>query len=592
MTLCHSIRKRMSGALLRTVWACLAGALLAACSSDADDYAPGPAVPSGGYRTEIRLTVGNPAPEGRATPSGDYDPGSGIENYIDIPGQNYRFLFFADADNDENTKETYVTSLEVTHVIPLSSTASSKTYVVLGKVEEDLSRYANVKIVALANWGTYPAEPAEPAEGTGDSDAGSGTAASGSTPATLTVGQTTIADVCRQEYTLTTGAVTAAQPIPLYGVKDKTVTWDANDFCNLGTIHLLRAYAKIDVRVAKENDTDPEPTPLSSVRMRRYNTRGYCAPHDVESESDYVKNSYANDYVSWLSIPDDPGRKDNSEENALSFTKNADGTWAIYLPEYYNTGSGLNLTDRAYFEVQFEGEKNYHPIYLCEYTDGKADENKPFDLHRNNWYRYEVRKSNLDVLVAVVPYTEVSLDPGFGLDSPEMHYIPIYDSELNNILCYYDADNQKYYRKETIDGKTVYTETINPFWDVDAGTGRKIFRNDKGEIIYYYDIKTNKYYAPDNKTELGYNPLEAETDTETGWRIFRNNKGEIAYYCDQANGTYYDTDKTTPIEMDPDNAGWQVFRNAGGDVAYYYDRKTGKYYAPDKKTEIEKPDAA
>lgn len=592
MTLCHSIRKRMSGALLRTAWACLAGALLAACSSDADDYAPGPAVPSGGYRTEIRLTVGNPAPEGRATPSGDYDPGSGIENYIDIPGQNYRFLFFADADNDENTKETYVTSLEVTHVIPLSSTASSKTYVVLGKVEEDLSRYANVKIVALANWGTYPAEPAEPGEGTGGSDADNGTAASGSTPATLTVGRTTIADVCRQEYTLTTGAVTAAQPIPLYGVKDKTVTWDANDFCNLGTIHLLRAYAKIDVRVARENDTDPEPTPLSSVRMRRYNTRGYCAPHNVESESDYVKNSYANDYVSWLSIPDDPGRKENSEENALSFTKNADGTWSIYLPEYYNTGSGLNLTERAYFEVQFEGEKNYHPIYLCEYTDGKADENKPFDLHRNNWYRYEVRKSNLDVLVAVVPYTEVSLDPGFGLDSPEMHYIPIYDSDRNNILCYYDADNQKYYRKETIDGKTVYTETINPFWDVDAGTGRKIFRNDKGEIIYYYDIKTNKYYGPDNKTELGYNPLETETDTETGWRIFRNNKGEIAYYCEQTNGTYYDTDKTTPIEMDPDNAGWQVFRNAGGDVTYYYDRKTGKYYAPDKKTEIEKPDAA
>lgn len=570
MTLCHSIRKRMSGALLRTAWACLVGVLLAACSSDADDYAPEPAIPAGGYRTEIRLTVGNPAPEGRATPAGNYDPGSGVENYIDIPGRNYRFLFFAKADNDPDATETYVTSLEVTHVIPLSSTASSKTYVVLGKVEEDLSRYANVKVVALANWGTYPAESVE------SDESAAGTAA------TLTVGQTTIADVCRQEYTLTTGTVTAAQPIPLYGVKDKAVTWDANDFCNLGTIHLLRAYAKIDVRVAKENDTDSEPTPLSSVRMRRYNTRGYCAPHRVESESDYVKNSYANDYVSWLSIPADPGRKENSEENALSFTKNADGSWSIYLPEYQNIG--VDPAYRAYFEVQFEGEKNYHPIYLCEYTDGKADENQPFDLHRNNWYRYEVRKSNLDVLVAVVPYSEVSLDPGFGLDSPEMHYIPIYDSERNNILCYYDADNQKYYRKETIDGKTVYTETINPFWDVDAGTGRKIFRNDKGEIIYYYDIKTNKYYGPDNKTELGDNPLENETDPETGWRIFRNNKGEIAYYYDQANDTYYDTDKATPIEMAPDNA--------GGDVAYYYDRKTGKYYAPDKKTEIEKPDAA
>ena len=586
MTLCHSIRKRMSGALLRTAWACLAGVLLAACSSDADDYAPEPVVPAGGYRTEIRLTVGNPDPEGRATPSGNYDPGSGVENYIDIPGRNYRFLFFAKADAAAPT-ETYVTSLEVTHVIPLSSTASSKTYVVLGKVGVDLSRYANVKVVALANWGTYPAELAAdvPADGTG-----TGTDADASTVATLTVGQTTIAEVCRQEYTLTTGTVTAAQPIPLYGVKDKTVTWDANDFCNLGTIHLLRAYAKIDVRVAKEKDTDPEPTPLSSVRMRRYNTRGYCAPHDVEQESDYVKNSYANDYVSWLSIPADPGRKENSEENVLPFTKNADGSWSIYLPEYQNIG--VDPAYRAYFEVQFEGDKEYHPIYLCQYDNGKADENKPFDLHRNNWYRYEVRKSNLDVLVAVVPYTEVSLDPGFGLDSPEMHYIPIYDSERNNILCYYDADNHIYYRREEIDGKIVYTETINPFWDVDAGTGRKIFRNDKGEIIYYYDIKTNKYYGSDNKTELGYNPLETETDPETGWRIFRNNKGEIAYYYDQANGTYYDTDKTTPIEMAPDNAGWQVFRNAGGDVAYYYDRKTGKYYAPDKKTEIEKPDVA
>lgn len=86
----------------------------------------------------------------------------------------------------------------------------------------------------------------------------------------------------------------AAHPIPLYGVRRYNVdelSFDPYGFTSLGTIHLLRSYAKITVECPTAGWN------LSRVSLTLYNTVGRCAPENVRDVGDYVHNSYAQDYV-------------------------------------------------------------------------------------------------------------------------------------------------------------------------------------------------------------------------------------------------------------------------------------------------------
>ena len=139
-------------------------------------------------------------------------------------------------------------------------------------------------------------------------------------------------------------------PIPLYGVKDVSL----NDVqpgvvANFGTIHLLRAVAKIEVIVE-----DPEDFwYIKTLRLTNYNTTGYCAPQ-VMSQSEYVKDSWNQDYVGRAFVPDQPGRCSD-----LDFVKVADrGTssdhrdhYLLYVPEYYNSRADV---PQAQISVEFD----------------------------------------------------------------------------------------------------------------------------------------------------------------------------------------------------------------------------------------------
>lgn len=126
-------------------------------------------------------------------------------------------------------------------------------------------------------------------------------------------------------------------------------------------------------------------------------------------------------------------------------------------------------------------------------------------LFRNTHAKVNVtfKDYDLKVEVALVPYAEVELEPDFGLDNPWQRLIPIYDQDRTNILCYYDPESGKYYKK---DGDN-YIETVNPFWSIDAGTGRIIGRDENGNIIFYYDKENDIYYGPDGTTVIP-NPYE------------------------------------------------------------------------------------
>ncbi len=338
------------------------------------------------FKVALRFETEIPVGTTRAPGDGTYDDGTTVpyENFVDIENRDFRILFFNEANE-------YITTLDkITYVAALDGTTSSKHYQVMGRLKDPLPE--NFKVVIVANWGNYNDN--------------------------LMPGSTfTIADYCTSamaRYTYTPGFTpTAATPIPMYGVKAFTaknlIPFEVND---LGTIHLLRAMAKVEVNCAYVGWT------IESVCLNRYNTMGYCAPSRVFSETDYVTGSYATDYVDHVSIPGESQIGEN-----LYFKPTATGSYMVYIPEYQNIvkdagGNNVLSATPAQLIVKFKelpldafniDFKYYNP------PAGYA-QNEPFDIKRNNYYNFTIRKSGVlpAIVVDVRPYDHVELDPVFG----------------------------------------------------------------------------------------------------------------------------------------------------------------------------------
>ena len=228
------------------VWlVCMA---LLSCGRDSDPVAPNdlPGVPEGvtvGFRISLGSMGGT-----RAVQDG-YDDGTGTdyENHIDFPNLDYRFLFF-------DMQNRYIASFVPTGIKPSNpGTVRSKTYEVTGKIEQALPE--DFKVVALANWTSYPDAPV--------------------------AGATTLEEICTSvgsRYEYTPPFRLGERLIPMYGVRRcEGVTFTQNMHTDLGTIHMLRAMAKIEVVCRTAGWT------LDRVVMHRYNARGFCAPNAVSS---------------------------------------------------------------------------------------------------------------------------------------------------------------------------------------------------------------------------------------------------------------------------------------------------------------------
>lgn len=376
--------------------------LVQACSSD-NEPDMFPEVSYETTYTVCQLSVSTTeAPASRAAGylGDDYDTGFDFENYIDIPNHNFRLYYF------DSTNDTFLAELIVESIAPLETSTYSKTYSVKGKTPDTVEN-KSVKIVVLANWPEYPQ--------------------------TLTPGVTTISDFWNYTYEFNKESMklSADVLVPLFGITDaKTVIFDRGGITNVGTIHMLRAYAKVEVRSGASNVY-----PIESVKLHRYNTRGFCMAN-VSSQAEYVKGSSAHDYTSsaWI-----PSGCESSE--TIDFMPNVSGNWVAYIPEYKNLASDGSLRpdgERTTIEVRYSNYSSTEVTEFKDYTvefadyDTNVTPNKPetyHDVMRNNWYIFTLtkKKYTLDVEVDVIPYSTVDLDPIFGLepsyDTPEELYI-------------------------------------------------------------------------------------------------------------------------------------------------------------------------
>lgn len=352
--------------------------LSVSCSREA---AEDPDVPSGG---EATLNIGFKIPT-RATAE-DYKEGETDENYIDIVGRNYRIYFF-----DTNNK--FIAGFDPSGFI----TADGSDYLqynVLGKVPDALVNYSSFKMVVLANWPKYPE----------DNDVN----------VTLKAGETTIAEICNADWAqydcLTDGNKTnptavaldpdADRLMPFYGVHEySNVTFKPGVATILSEpVTLLRAMAKVEVILQTDDYFDLS---FSSLKINRYNAKGYCAPKNVSHQSDYDHGNWESDYTRTLHLV---GNRNDIEEKELSFRcvrRWDEGgkryeKWTAYLPEYQNVEvENAYSSIKAKFNIQTEDDEP-HMIYFAQYDGGQTKNVNRLNIERNNIYRFQVTCTHYD----------------------------------------------------------------------------------------------------------------------------------------------------------------------------------------------------
>ena len=328
--------------IIRTLSVCIALLLLSACRQEQDGLA---VADESAASVQVSFTL-TTASGNASTRVGTDEQGTGYENYIDITNNNFRFLLF-DTEDD-----TFVYSFTPQSVTPAGASGEyAQTYKVEGEMPEEYADF-NYKVVVLANWPTYPSEN----DLTGK----------------------TIQEIClAYTYNYTDSFVPSeSQLIPFYGVATISTTLRPDISTNLGTIDLLRALCKVEVKCSADGFT------LKEVKLNKYSTKGMCAPLKVynNTKEDWEKNEQ-------IHLP-----QDNTVGASLSLS-NPDGTFIAYVPEYNNAALKdsyleVTLTDANNKEVTLKSPN----IYFKNYTDGSPVEGSDYDLIRNHWYQFDITK--------------------------------------------------------------------------------------------------------------------------------------------------------------------------------------------------------
>lgn len=543
--------------------------LLTSCSSDMPEVPGGHGSDDDQTRevvTEFYITVGDVATDpmsarsaGRATPDdGEYDPGEGYENYINVLGDDFRVLFFSgEADGSQSR---YITELDSVVMWPVFRTPTTRTYRVTGSVPKELIADGTFRMMMLANWGEY----SQPVPGV-----------------------TTIDQMCADQHALYSfdqakTEVSRDATIPMYGIKRLTnVAFQNSTFTSLGVMYMLRAYAKVDVELTDRRWS------MSSVELTNCYATGCNAPARVYEQGDYVRDTYDLDYTDRPHLP-----STSLILHDLKFSRaSADSSvYRIYMPEFLNIDSDGNPVaeaNRARIRVKFIDRNTGLPSFLGEkYIDFKYYQaparhpelqDKHINVMRNYWYKFSINKdpeiADLNITLDVQPYASVELDPGFGLErDPIDGYIILkkitqngeeiptfmYDDRFDE---YYDF--QKYrlvsnysehiYRAGNEIKQTLKLEgdiwlikranhhtddigdsTTTPSLFYDAGTG--IYYDYKGETLNVRYVKTSPHArADETETEI----VDVDRDFQYNNIVLArgDNSVESAFY-DFAHGNY------------------------------------------------------
>ena len=182
--------------------------------------------------------------------------------------------------------------------------------------------------------------------------------------------------------------------IPMWGVTTQTV--QANSNVNLGTIHLLRAVAKIEVKLSDNVATSFN---IENAVVTKYNSKGYVFPFEKDCESTLILDHAENTFNALYDV--------SSLSGNLIFTIAEDKkTCYVYITEWEA------IAENAKIVLQLKDTKTIHAfeIEFKNYQDGKSI-GEPHDVVRNHYYKYTVTQvsttQEITIECAVLPWVVV-----------------------------------------------------------------------------------------------------------------------------------------------------------------------------------------
>lgn len=191
------------------------------------------------------------------------------------------------------------------------------------------------------------------------------------------------------------------QLIPMWGVTTASLQFEKGEREDMGTISLLRAFAKVEINLHSDIAGTYE---ISSAKLTQYNQQGYCLPARYASVSNTVELDQENDtYPSFHPY--------SSASTDLYFSYSEDKKSAcLYIPEYDNS------TNAATISLQLSDGTNETTgtLHFQPYVDG-APTGNAYNIVRNHIYRYtvNVEQGELKVQAAVMPWQLVTSSIGW-----------------------------------------------------------------------------------------------------------------------------------------------------------------------------------
>ena len=464
---------------------------VSSCTSEEfkDQPAPGDGVPT------LGISIGISAPTRSASGStSDFEPGSDLENYLDVAGNDYRIYFF-DSDNK------YIATFNPSRKAESSGTPTSvngvDTYYYSFEGEVPAGVGTKFKLVVFANWGKYPEE----------NDDASFRLKNGQTTLTELV---THADaqfnhlsnpgegnwLSKEDHRL----------IPFYGVRyyDLSSFPDIKDFIKddklIGNVlvdltsdkkalPLIRAMARVEVILNNKHAS------FSSVKMTKVNDKGFNSPYKSGDDwkfdyTDYFHNyEWDKDFVRGVHLVggnNAPAGQDGSLEfkKVSGHSETTVEKWVAYVPEYQNIGVGdeyaaitVTLADPGSGTGEWGNHTN--TIYfapggsLANNTDGAAGTTKRYDIERNNIYRFTIdaMNANMECQLDVQPYAEQKLVVDLGLmrdESGDLMVVPDKEGKLPEF--FEDYMKLKSYPTDKNTGKTLEPEISGDYYAIRLGS--------------------------------------------------------------------------------------------------------------------------
>lgn len=355
------------------------GMLAASCSQVIEDPVGDSECNQGTGKVQIMFTIAmdKESLQSRTTWGNTYtsDNGSGIDNII----ESLQVLLFKNDDNG-----TFISEVEKKILRQLSE----GVYEFVGELSInsdaiDANNKLDCKVMVLANGEVNPNNVENLASST-------------ATGALITEAFTFNANPNR---------------IPMWGIASYVYISDTDDTRlnmvegirnNIGTIHMLRAMAKVEVIMAN-NDYE-----IDDIALKNYNNSGWTLPNNWKTTG----NTQALNRTDCFR----PSR--NYQEGPISFIDNVKDVtiegntykcYTIYTTEYQNiaTNSQTSVTP-SYINVTING--TIYPIYFKNYTNGVTSETaEAYNIIRNHIYRYTIMDVNdgLKLTLSVKDWTDV-----------------------------------------------------------------------------------------------------------------------------------------------------------------------------------------